>query len=467
MKRLSKILSALVLTLLLSVICFYPGEPAMDSEPAWPGYSGPKGEYTYYYSERRDLAWEEDLIFFANSHLSDNQLLQKGLFLVNLPGSKNTSATFYNEKLLQSVLTAVNELVPQITDLSDDEILWRIQKIAAMFSDAHTTVYLNYDTVFPIFFMPINENGEWIFYTVILPQENEDLLYSKLIAINNHPIDTVVDSMRSFVSFENDYGLIHSLANGGCGSEYLSLTNALEATGNCPINSSQAKYTLMDQDGNVRDLDITATEDTGNLDLCGISLVDALTVPFQYEDSENYWYSTDLASSTLYVRISSFAYEEGENYLNFSGALTVESNTIGHFNKVILDLRDNGGGHQGEGWRAIINALGRMDYDALYILVDGGTYSCSMLFAAEMKYQIPEAVIVGSPTGEAPGFFAGLYQDDYFLPNCGIEFTVPTQYYQAFDDNKEHTLIPDVVVWLTAEDYFACYDSALEYVLAQ
>lgn len=471
----------LCLVLIFSLIgCEQPPEPVTEpvtetteatepttevTEPVWTGYVSPKETYTYYYSEGRELQWEEDLIYFANSHFSDNILLRNRKFLVNTPMVQSDSRNFYDETLYQAVLEAVNALIPEITNLTDDQVLYRLQMISALFRDVHTTVYEGSNAIYPILFMPIREGEEFVFYAVILPSKNEKLLYTKLTAINDIPVEEVVERLRAYVSYENEYGFYGSLSQGGFSYEFLSRAMALEATGISQPGDEWAKYTLMDDGGNTYDLNMKADENIRYTSMRGTWLSEALPVPYWYGSTENYWYTTDLAASTLYVRIYSFIPEEEESYADFSNQLTIASRNAGPFNKVILDLRGNGGGYQAEGWRAIINTLGRMDPEDFYILVDGGTYSNSMIFAAEVVNQIPDAVFVGTPTGQAPGFFAGVYDEDYILPNSGMEVRIPTAYWQTFEANEENSLIPDIVLWQTIDDYVACRDVVLEYVL--
>lgn len=442
-------------------------EVTEQTEPKWTGYTGSDQDYVYYYDEGRNLNWEEDILYLARSYLTDDMQLRSRQFIVNLPGGKTDAASFYDADLREQFLSAVNALIPEVGGLEDEEILYRIQSIIALFGDAHTRLDYRSDAVFPILFMPIYEDGQPVFYAVALPRKNENLLYSELTAINNVPIAEIIERMESFACHENDYGLIHKLAGGGYAGEYLSYAYSLEAVGIIGMDEQWATYTLTDSDGNSHDLTVKSDEEFTWINKAGYSLNYMLPIPYLYDDSENYWYTTALAESTLYVRISSFAYEEEETYSQFAGSLTVESNNTGHFQKVIVDLRGNGGGYNAEGWLAIINALGRMDFDEFYILVDQGTYSCSILFASEVEAQIPEAIFVGTPTGEAPGFFAGIFSEAYVMPNCGVSFTIPTQYYQAFPANEENALIPDVVIWPTIEDYQNFRDAVLEYVLSK
>ena len=437
------------------------------TEPVWSGYSGPSSDYVYYYAEGRDQDWEEDVLFFADSHLTDNQLLRNRKFLVELPGLQTDSSNFYDEALHQAFLDGVNALIPEISALTDKEILYRIQMLSALFRDVHTSAYSGFEAVYPIFFHPFYEDGEFVYYAVILPKKNEKLLYTRLTAINDIPLDEIIERMRSYDSYENEYGFALDLGAGGYGNDLLSYPTTLEAVGVSEIGDTWAKYTLMDDEGNTYDLNMKATEEFNFAQCCGTSAGMALPIPYWYGSAEHYWYTTALGAGTLYVRIYSFSPEETESYMDLSNALNLESQAAGRFRKIILDLRGNHGGHQDVGWRSIINTLAAMEFDEFYILVDGSTYSNSMIFAAEVAYLIPEAVFAGSPTGEAPGFFAGMYEGDYIMPNCGVEFRIPTQYYQPFEANEENALIPDILIWPTIEDYVTSHDVVLEYVLTQ
>lgn len=435
------------------------------TELVWTGYTGPKDEYIYYYTEGRDLQWEEDVLFFINSHMTDNMLLRNRSFLVNLPGVRTDSANFYNEALYQNLLAAVNTLIPQISELTDNEILQHIQIMSAMFRDVHTRVCIYEDPIYPVFFHAFHEDGQFAFYIVILPLEHEELLYMRLAAINDIPLAEVIERMRSYDGHENEYGFIRDLGEGGYSQELLSRPAALEAVGISAIGDTQVKYTLADSEGNTHDLILAAKEEYDFSQCVGTTPARALPVPYSNAATANYWYSTDLAEDTLYVRIYSFVPMEEYTYMDFSNDLSLEQRAAGQFDKIILDLRDNGGGYDALGWRSIINTLSAMKFDNFYILVDGGTYSNSMIFSAEIAYQVPDVVFVGTPTGQAPGFFAGVYENDYVMPNCGVEFTIPTTYWQTFEANEENTLMPDVVIWQTLDEYVSCKDVALEYVL--
>ena len=94
-------------------------EPA-PTEPQWPGYTGPKGEYTYFHEEERDAQWEEDVVYFANSYLSKHPLLSNRQYLIYYPLEKTGDGKFYNETMRQNFIDGINKLIPEISQLTDN-----------------------------------------------------------------------------------------------------------------------------------------------------------------------------------------------------------------------------------------------------------------------------------------------------------------------------------------------------------
>lgn len=168
---------------------------------------------------------------------------------------------------------------------------------------------------------------------------------------------------------------------------------------------------------------------------------------------------------TLYVRIDSFEVEETESYKQFSDNLSQTYRAHGQYHKIIVDLRCNGGGYQGTGFDVLIQSLVGMECDEFYVLIDGGTYSMATIFAGELVARRGDVILAGTPAGEAPGFFAGIYSEIYMMPNCGVEITVPTSYYQPFPANEANAIIPDLLIWPTLSDYQKGYDTVLYSVL--
>lgn len=445
-----------------------PTETTQPLAPVWTGYVDAKTEYTYYYKDGRARDWEEDILYFANSMLTEHPMLLNEIWLIRLTNYKTDSGKFYDEALLQKVLAQINALIPQLEELSDEQIINSLKIITALFADVHTRVE-HYDTqYFPVMFMPMCEDGQTVFYTVFIPDESEYLLYSQLEAINGYSVEEVIEKMIPYIPCETPWALTYYLAGGGYGREYLSTTVLLEAAGIMETGAGKVVYTFRTADGQTHDLEVKAKKDLTKVSWAGQLIYDAYQVPFTNYGTSNYWLTEDLAEDTLYVRFNSFTVQQDYTYLQLSADINRAYLSRGSYDKVIVDLRCNGGGYGWSGYEGLISLFDRMVCEEFYVLIDSGTYSRATIFAGELMTARGEnAHLVGTPCGEAAGFFAGIWSGEYVMPNCGIEFTVPTCYYQPFPAGEENFVIPDILVYPTIEDYKNGVDTILQYVLSQ
>lgn len=434
----------------------------LTTQPVWPGYVDAKTDYTYYYTEGRELEWEEDILYFANSLLTDHLMLRNRQFVVELPIYETDAANFYDEALQKEIVAQVNQLIPEIENLTDKQIYYRLQYILGLFDDAHTRLEYYEGDYFPILFLPFREEGETVFYAVVVPKKHSAVLNARLEAINGYSVAEIIEMIRPYSASETEYGLIDSLGGAGVGAELLSFTSMLEAAGVIELDATKAVYTLTAQDGTVHELTLHVGMST---DLVGQWYMQTYSVPYEYYRTDNFWFREDLAENTLYVRILSFQVETYEGYGKLSDALFQAYRAHGKYGKIILDLRHNGGGYQGNGFDVLIRRLAGMECDEFYILIDGRTYSMSTIFAGEVVARRGDVILVGTPAGESAGFFAGIYEEDYIMPNCGVEFKIPTSYYQPFPAGEDNTIVPDWLIYTTLEEYVSGIDVVLETVL--
>ncbi len=437
--------------------------PTEPTEPAWPGYVDHKTQYTYYYSEGRELEWEEDILYFANSMISEHPMLRNRAFLIDLPNYETDSKNFYDEAFFLSFVEQINLLIPDVENLTDKEIIYRLQYILGLFDDVHTRLEYYDGEYFPILFLPFQENGETVVYCVVIDKAYEDALYARLEAINGYSVSEIVEMIRPYTPMETEYGLVDSLGGGGMGMEYLSNTAMLEAAGVIELDAASAVYTLTSADGTPYVLDLKAG--VHNTDWVGQWYLDVYSVPYAYYDSLNFWFTEELYEDTMYIRISSFRETEDSRYKDFSDSLSQAYRTHGSYSKIIVDLRGNGGGSEGTGFDVMIKEIVKMECDQFYVLIDGGTYSQSTIFAGELVARRGDVLLAGTPAGEAAGFFAGIYNEDFIMPNCGLEFTVPTGYYQPFPAGEDNIVMPDRLIYPTLAYYQEGIDTVLYTVL--
>jgi hypothetical protein len=133
--------------------------------------------------------------------------------------------------------------------------------------------------------------------------------------------------------------------------------------------------------------------------------------------------------------------------------------------RVIVDLRNNGGGDIGtypyllQTLKArAINKRGK-----LVVLIGRTTFSAAVHFAVDLK-RGTRAIFVGEPTGGSPNHYSDT--DPVTLPVSGYTINVPRIHYLKLPGQSGLQLDPDVSVPLTGAAFFAGRDPVLSRALA-
>jgi C-terminal processing protease CtpA/Prc len=131
------------------------------------------------------------------------------------------------------------------------------------------------------------------------------------------------------------------------------------------------------------------------------------------------------------------------------------------FRRVILDLRQNGGGNNSK-YAPLLNALTNrfvVRRSRPVVLTGRTTFSAAGNFVADIE-RFTRARLVGEPPGGSPnqwGDFAPVV-----LPNVGLEAVVATTYVQSGrPDDVRAAIEPHVRVELSTADWLAGRDPAL------
>jgi hypothetical protein len=135
--------------------------------------------------------------------------------------------------------------------------------------------------------------------------------------------------------------------------------------------------------------------------------------------------------------------------------------------KLIIDLRDNGGGDNTVGAAVLVNTLkARADINQkgrLFILIGPLTFSAAMNNAAQFQ-DSTNAILVGQTIGEKPNSYQEPRQ--FHLPNSHLNVRVSTLWY-AFRKSGPNVVAPDKTIVPTWSDVKAGRDAALSWILAQ
>ncbi|RPI11761.1 MAG: hypothetical protein EHM65_06780, partial [Acidobacteriales bacterium] len=134
--------------------------------------------------------------------------------------------------------------------------------------------------------------------------------------------------------------------------------------------------------------------------------------------------------------------------------------------RLVIDVRNNmGGDHHEMPLLKGILARAQLDRpDRLFVIINRGVASAAQHFA-NIFAQYTNATFVGEPTGTRPNFYGAMRS--FPLPNHkGVAIAGSNKVWQEWDsDNYELRLVPRFDVSLTAADFKANRDAALDFVL--
>jgi len=329
-----------------------------------------------------------------------------------------------------------------------DELLIQLLKVNAMIQDEHTRVVYCARDIFPF-------ACYWFEEGLVITRTETDqlsLLFSRVIAVNGRPIADVIEKIGTLDPTKNDAGLRTITQR--------SLFDPVIMHGLQVAPSRAAvEYTL-----------VTMKNDTVKIrpearDWKKIKLSTGFDnkVFLKNTKSGNYWYKYVDTGNYIYFKYAHCLDENKEHlFVDFAKTLVAEIEER-HPAKIIIDMRDNGGGYPTI-LRPFINTLSRSALNKkgkIAVLIGRRTFSSAIINSAELRAQT-YATRIGEGTSGDVVFYAGVR---YFkLPNTALMISYSTQYW-ATDEKYEGSLRPDIVIPETFADYSRGIDAALLYAI--
>lgn len=456
-----KLLCLLLLFSLLLTAC-------AAEAPKWPEYSPDRETYVYCHSQERECLWEEDVVFFADSFLGTHPMLKEGsspvYALLQLPDSPEVQQQYYDTDTLfdasarESFITGINTLIPAIAELSDSQIVYELQRLAAALKDAHTSMDVGFRDFFPISFDVIYSDGAPAFHAVQVPQGLESLLLGKLTAINGVPTETVIQRLAPYVSHENEYWLAYRLQD-----SMLTQRAALQQAGVVLPEETSAVFSLKTENGIT---DVTLEAMSPQAYDASLHVRHPMADAFAYAARDDrYWYELLNNNKCLYIRFSAMTEDPEYSFNSFLGDVKKVIRESKEPLQVIFDFRGNGGGMiLAPQTQSLIAGLIPYPSHSTYVLIDSGSFSAGVSMPLRLSVGIPDARLAGSPAGQGANHFSNPVA--IALPNHGYPFYIATRYQCNSDTSSGDALQPDISVWQTLEDYRNCNDTVLQYVLS-
>jgi hypothetical protein len=330
-----------------------------------------------------------------------------------------------------------------IPDLDGVVIALELRKLGALIGDGHTSVALPRGRPrFPIEFYWF-EDGLRV---VSAPAAHRGLLGARLVAVNGVPAAEVAGRLRAYIA----PGETEWRYRAGT-PELLDNPDLLRVAG---IGAGSAlAFTFDAADGAREPVELAAAAEAGERVVLGGG------APLWRRNEGRGFWSDRLADGSVYVNWRSY-----EGLAGF-GAKLLQDLDAQHPSRLIIDLRDNGGGDYNSG-RAFIEEIWRRPWlnrrGMLYVMVGRDTFSAAMTNAVDFK-RTTQAILVGEPAGAAPNNWQEVRR--FHLPKSGMSVGVSTRYYEFLPGQSE--LRPDRHVSPEPGDWGSPLDAAMRDVLAQ
>jgi hypothetical protein len=334
---------------------------------------------------------------------------------------------------------AVAALKTKAATASDDELLAGLLQITAAVGDGHTYVWMPASARrLPVSIVRYGDD-----YRITYAADAQ-LLGGTLTAIDEVPIAEVVTRLRTVISQDESEWLIRGLTP--------SMMVHAEVLHGLGIAKDPARVRLTVDGGK------TVEVSTVPLATSPASWPTAQTTPpaVRVDPQAPLAFTWVEPAKTVYVgfrRYDDIKARSRELWAFVDGKPA---------EKIIFDLRQNGGGDYTDGRKYLVEPLKKRPKLKPYVLIGNRTFSAAMVNAIDLRREA-KATLVGQPIGER----ANSYQenDELVLPASRLVVSYSTRWYEFLPGEKDPIVKPDQEIAPTWEDFAAGRDRAVEWVL--
>lgn len=347
---------------------------------------------------------------------------------------------------------SVAELERQIPALTDDQIVFGMTRIAAQIGDGHTGLnWMRSYAQIPARFFWFGDELRVIQVGDQTPRANG----ARVAKIGVVPIQKIYERSRAYISQgESEQYVLEANA-------YLLTFPAFLQQIGASDNAAKAVFELVDRDGKKFRQEFAAVAPNNSVKW----LYPYKNAPLYLRNSDkplSFEYLKD--AQTVYVNFR--WYPRRAEFARFSNELFdfIDKNAV---QKLVIDMRDNGGGDFTRGQDFIVNKIkARQQFltaGRLYVIAGRRTFSAGMSNTAHLINQT-NAIFVGEPTGARP---IGYMENRIFaLPNSHLNANVSTLL-SKFADRDTPGILPAKLIAPDWRSFAAGCDAALEWILAQ
>jgi len=376
--------------------------------------------------------WHEDVRFYG----------------AELPKRHINAFHHVSREEFQAQITALDQKIDRI---DSDAIFVGLARVAALVGDGHT--HFNAPDDIANFPLKVLSFGNDYHIVAVAGDTDRRALGARIIKIGDTPFAKARDLLLSLTPQDENPNL-------GLVVIEQTMTQGLYLHGLGIIpDHDAASYTLVDQHGKEFTIRVRGTKmaESKTWDWTYVSREAPL---YRENPNERFWAEYLSESRTVYCNF------RGYNTLEKDAPAWMELVKSKAPDKVVIDLRQNGGGDFTLGQKFVIDPLRALPNinkkGHLFVLISPYTFSAAMSNATQFR-STTAAILVGEPIGEKPNS----YQEARAmrLPNSHIVARYSTLKY-TFVPGAENVVRPDKEIDRDWKSYLAGRDPVLEWVLA-
>jgi len=400
------------------------------------------------YAQNKKIDWNADLDYLAKE----------------LP---KKHYDFFTVKSKDDFLSGINAIKQEIKNLTDFQMALKIQQLIATFGDSHTMLnfirWIDKNQTLPIHVLWASD-GLYILRTT---PENEEILGSQLLSINKIPITHIIDSLSTLFTIDNQ-AIVKTYIPLVLPSlqilEYFGFTNTEQVELGLKTEANQNQTYILKPALMNRNNRISFTPDSLTF---SVKNEDLFFTDFYYPDDKIYY----MLYNTCWSKEKELKYGKKKKAKTMPSFKEFEEKAFHALKnesveKIIFDLRNNGGGASWQGTVFIEKLAKFLEANPeikTYVVLGRATFSSATLNALDFK-RCTNAIFVGEETAGKPNHFGEIR--GFQLPNSKLQVHYSTKYFKNTDEDM-NTMRPDVEIEMSFRDFAKGIDPVFEWIKQQ